>query len=387
MPKLLRITTVPLSLKVLLRGQMRFMQDNGFEVIMVSADGPELADVLAFEKCRHEIVPMTRKITPFRDLIALIRLTILLRRIKPDIVHSHTPKAGLLAMTAARLAGIPIRIHTIAGLRFMTVKGFTRKVLIWMEKLTAASATHVWPNSFSLLEYIKENRMVSERKLRVIGKGSSNGIDLTRYSPGVPDPAQILQVKEKIGFRDDLYYFLSVGRIVHDKGIDELVAAFVRCYEQNEKVRLIMVGAFEDELDPVSDKARALLLNHPGIIMAGWSDAVEHYMLIAHALLHPSHREGFPNVVLQAGAMGCPVICSRIEGNIDIVEDEVTGLLFDKGDEQQLYERLCTAVNFPGKMHALAGNLRKKIETWFDQRIVFRLLKETYSELLENQQN
>lgn len=385
MPKLLRITTVPLSLKVLLRGQMRFMQEHGFEVIMVSADGPELNDVKAYEQCRHEIVPMTRKITPFRDLLALIRLTLLIRRIKPDIVHSHTPKAGLLAMTAARFAGVKVRIHTIAGLRFMTVKGFTRKVLVSMEKLTAASATHVWPNSYSLLEYVRENKLVPERKLRVIGKGSSNGIDLSRYSPQVPPPEKVKATKEKIGYQDDLIYFLSVGRIVHDKGIDELVSAFVRCYEANDKVRLIMVGSFEDELDPVSDKARNLLQNHPGIIMAGWSDAVEYYMLFAYALLHPSHREGFPNVVLQAGAMGCPVICSRIEGNVDIVEDGVTGMLFEKGDEDQLYERLCIAVKSPEKIQGYAGNLRRKIETWFDQRIVFGLLKEAYTELLESQ--
>jgi len=364
---------------------MRFMQENGFEVIMVSADSPELNDVKAYEQCRHEIVPMTRKITPFRDLLALIRLTLLIRRIKPDIVHSHTPKAGLLAMTAARFAGVKVRIHTIAGLRFMTVKGFTRKVLVWMEKLTAASATHVWPNSYSLLEYVRENKLVPERKLRVIGKGSSNGIDLSRYSPQVPPPEKVKATKEKIGYQDDLIYFLSVGRIVHDKGIDELVSAFVRCYEANDKVRLIMVGSFEDELDPVSDKARNLLQNHPGIIMAGWSDAVEYYMLFAYALLHPSHREGFPNVVLQAGAMGCPVICSRIEGNVDIVEDGVTGMLFEKGDEDQLYERLCIAVKSPEKIQGYAGNLRRKIETWFDQRIVFGLLKEAYTELLESQ--
>ena len=156
MPKLIRITTAPISLNVLLSGQMHFMKENGFEVVMVSSDGTELETVRANEQCRHHIIPMTRRMTPFGDLRCLWLLYRFFKKEKPDIVHSHTPKAGLLAMLAARFAGVKIRIHTIAGLRFVTTKGISRKVLIAMEKLTGKAATHVWPNSFSLERYIKK---------------------------------------------------------------------------------------------------------------------------------------------------------------------------------------------------------------------------------------
>jgi hypothetical protein len=182
MPKLIRITTAPISLKVLLAGQMRYMNANGFDVVMVSSDGPELADVLRNEQCRHMIIPMTRKMTPFADVRSLWLLYRFFKKEKPDIVHSHTPKGGLLAMLAAKFAGVKIRVHTIAGLRFMTSKGMTRKVLVFMEKLTGRAATHVWPNSFSLLDYIIENKLVTPSKLEVISKGSSNGINLGRFS-------------------------------------------------------------------------------------------------------------------------------------------------------------------------------------------------------------
>ncbi len=182
MPKLIRVTTVPMALKVLLRGQMKYMKESGFEVIMVSADGEELEDVLQYEGCPHHLVHMTRKITPVTDLRSLWEMYRFFKKEKPDIVHSHTPKAGLLAMLAAKMAGVRIRVHTIAGLRFMTSTGLTRRILTRMEKITAGAATHVWPNSHSLLKYVKENRLARDSKLEVIGKGSSNGIDLTRFS-------------------------------------------------------------------------------------------------------------------------------------------------------------------------------------------------------------
>ena len=162
--KLIRITTVPMALKVLLRGQMKYMREQGVEVLMVSADGPELEDVKNYEQCRHVLVHMTRAITPVQDLRSLWQLYRLFKKEKPDIVHSHTPKAGLLAMLAGRMAGVKIRIHTIAGLRFVTATGMSRKVMIAMEKLTGRMATQVWPNSQSLYDYVVDNKLVDPKK-------------------------------------------------------------------------------------------------------------------------------------------------------------------------------------------------------------------------------
>lgn len=382
MPKLIRITTAPLSMKYLLTGQMRYMQQHGFEVTMISSEGKEWPDIINNEQCRHHIIHMTRKMTPFTDLVSLWRLYRFFKTQKPDIVHSHTPKAGLLAMLAAKFAGIKIRIHTIAGLRFITSRGAARKILIQMEKLTAQSATHIWPNSHSLLNYIRQNRLVSEKKMEVIGLGSSNGIDLTRFSPSALDGISLNKIKEQIGYNDRLIYLLCVGRIVKDKGIDELIKAFEKVYKKNDRLRLMLVGEFEDELDPVSDEARTILKTHPAIIMTGWSDEVEYYMHFAYCLIHPSYREGFPNVLLQAGAMYCPVICSRIEGNIDIVEHEQTGLLFEVRNEEDLCDKLEYALANEQSLKTYSISLRKKIEQYFDQPVVHELIRKKYEELV-----
>jgi glycosyltransferase involved in cell wall biosynthesis len=384
MPKLIRVTTVPMALKHLLAGQMRYMKENGFEVTMISADGKERDDVIKNEGCPHIIIPMTRKITPFADLRSLWQLYKFFKKEKPDIVHSHTPKAGLLSMLAAKLAGVKIRVHTIAGLRFMTSNGFTRKVLVTMEKLTASSATHVWPNSFSLLKYIRINRLVNESKLQVIGKGSSNGIDLNRYSNDKLKAGRLEEIKKELKFSSENIYLLSVGRIVNDKGINELLNVFSQLYTANNKIRLVLLGSFEEELDPVPEASKKILKGHPGIIHINWSNEVEYYMHLSALLVHPSYREGFPNVLLQAGAMSCPVVCSIIEGNIDIVDHEKTGLLFKVKNEEDLKEKLTFAINNPELMKQYATALRQKVETCFDQQIVHQAIRDKYQELLSD---
>jgi glycosyltransferase involved in cell wall biosynthesis len=383
MPKLIRITTVPLSLKYLLKNQMLYMKQHGINVLMVSSDGPERDEVIKNEGCRHQVISMTRKITPLKDLQSLWSLYNLFKKEKPDIVHSHTPKAGLLAMLAARMAGVKVRVHTIAGLRFMTATGVTRKVLVAMEKLTMRSATDVWPNSFSLRDYIIQHKLAKSSQLEVIGMGSSNGIDLSRFCVSALKTEEIERVKKLMQYDEQNIYLLTVGRIVHDKGIDELVKAFDAVYKKNNRVRLVLVGAFEEELDPVTSESKALIHSHPGIIQAGWNDGVEYFMHVADMLVHPSHREGFPNVLLQAGAMGCPIICSRIEGNIDIVEQGKTGLIFEMSDAMQLQQRIGQALADPGLMKQYATQLLQKVTAHFSQPAVHGYLLDKYNQLLD----
>ena len=169
-----------MALRYLLPGQMHFMCNNGFDVLMISADGKELAAVIENEKCRHIIVPMTRKITPFQDLTCLIRLIKIFRKEKPDIVHTHTPKAGLLGMLAAKICGIKTRIHTVAGLPLMAETGIKYQLLHFIERLTYSAANQVWPNSQSLMNFIAQKKLCKPTKLKMIGKGSSNGININR---------------------------------------------------------------------------------------------------------------------------------------------------------------------------------------------------------------
>jgi glycosyltransferase involved in cell wall biosynthesis len=385
MPKLIRVTTVPMALKYLLPGQMKYMKSNGFDVLMVSADGREREDVIRNEGCTHYIIPMTRKISPIADLRSLWKLYKFFRKERPDIVHSHTPKAGLMAMMAGKMAGLPVRVHTVAGLRFMTAGGVTRKILVAMEKLTGACATHVWPNSQSLMSYIKEQQLVNPQKLEIIGYGSSNGINLQRYNVGSLSAEGINETKQLIRYDENLTYLLCVGRIVKDKGIEELLTAFSNIHKDQPATRLVLLGTFEDELDPVSEDTRKILKEHPAIVQINWSDKVEYFMHLASMLVHPSYREGFPNVLLQAGALDCPVICSRIEGNVDIVDDGETGIIFEVKNAASLETKLREALADPGKLRGHAIKLRQKIEAQFDQRFVHESLKNKYLELLSEQ--
>lgn len=382
MPKLIRITTVPMALKNLLAGQMRYMKLNGFDVIMVSADGKEREEVMAQEGCPHQVIPMTRKITPYADIRSLWKLYRYFKKENPDIVHSHTPKAGMLAMLAARMAGIKIRIHTIAGLRFVTYSGMSRTLLVRAEKLTTKCATHVWPNSQSILDYVKEHKLADRQKLGLIGYGSSNGVNLGRFSLQALQSKKLEATKQRLQYDEKLTYLLTVGRVVRDKGVDELLQAFQSIYSERSDLRLILVGPFEDDLDPVSHEAKKTVTEHPAIIHINWSDDVEYFMPVASMLVHPSYREGFPNVLLQAGAMHCPIVCSRIEGNVDIVDDGQTGIIFDVKDAASLEHTLRLALNHPARLKTYADNLRRKIEQRFDQRFVQESLKTKYLQLL-----
>lgn len=382
MPKLIRITTAPLSLKYLLFNQMRYMKENGFDVIMVSSEGKEWPDLIKNEGCEHRIIHMTRKMTPFADLRSLWQLYRLFKNEKPDIVHSHTPKAGLLAMLAAKFAGVKIRIHTIAGLRFMTATGMTRRILVYMERLTGKAAHYIWPNSNSLLNYIRQHKLVSEKKLQVIGHGSSNGVDLNRFSASTLKPEKLNEIKKLLNYDENCFYILNMGRIVKDKGIDEVLKSFTIVQSANPKLRLIVLGAFEDDLDPISDETRTMLNTHPAIIHIDWSDDVEYFMHLSHLLVHASYREGFPNTLLQAGAMNCPIICTDIAGSIDIVTNKETGLLFQSGNADDLLEKLNHALANTDEMKGYAVNLRTKIENYFSQQYLHECLKEKYMELL-----
>jgi glycosyltransferase involved in cell wall biosynthesis len=380
--KLIRITTVPMALHVLLPGQLRFMNENGFEVVMISAGGENLEQVIQNEKCRHIIVPMTRKITPVQDIKCLIQLIKIFKREKPDLVHSHTPKAGLLGMLAAKISGVKIRIHTVAGLPLMEATGFKYALLKQMERVTYFAANHVWPNSNSLYRFIKENKLTSEIKLKVIGSGSSNGVVSSRFNKENLDKKFVESIKEKINYDSANTYLLCIGRLVKDKGIVELVNAFSSLQKNHPYLKLILVGVYEPSLDPLPENTLRQIYNSDSIINVGWSDKAEYYMGLANLFVFPSYREGFPNVLLEAGAIELPIICSRIPGNIDIVTHNSTGLLFEKKDDQDLFEKLKYAIDHPDQMIAMANRLRKHIRTFYEREIYWKILLGEYKNLV-----
>ncbi|MEO7044433.1 MAG: glycosyltransferase family 4 protein [Ferruginibacter sp.] len=371
-----------MALRYLLQDQMRFMKENGFEVIMISSNGEEVKSVINNEGCEHIAVPMTRRITPFQDIICLWHLIKIFKREKPDIVHTHTPKAGLLGMMAAYICSVKIRIHTVAGLPLMAEKGFKLKLLKVVEKITYSCAMYVWPNSFSLLKFIKENNLVKGEKMEVIGKGSSNGINLQKFNKNCIPNDLISLVKTQIAYLPENIYLLFVGRIVADKGIAELVRSFKKLSENNPALNLVLVGPFEEDLDPLPGDILKEIRENKAIRHIEWSENIAAFMATCSYFIFPSHREGFPNVLLQAGAIEIPVVCSDIPGNIDIVEDGVTGFIFKIRDENALEKTILKAMGNRDLSERMTINLSKNINENFDRQIIWNEILRKYQKLL-----
>lgn len=382
--KLIRVTTVPGSLRGLLKGQLRFMSENGFEVIGISSSGEALKEVEKNEGVKIYAVEMTRRITPFKDLRAVYQLYKFFKKEKPDIVHTHTPKAGTLGMLAAWLARVPIRLHTVAGMPLLVAKGSKRKLLNFVEKLTYRWATKVYPNSFKMKDIILDGKYTSENKLRVIGNGSSNGINTTYFSSGNIPNDVIKELRNRFGVAQNDFVFIFMGRIVRDKGIVELVSAFKRFQERYPDARLLLVGTMESMLDPLPKEILDEIKTNEGIIEAGWQTDVRPWFAASDALLFPSYREGFPNVVMQAGAMGLPSVVTDINGCNEIIIEGENGYIIPVYDADALYERMLWLVENKERTERMARNARPLIESRYEQSAVWQALLEEYNLLLES---
>jgi glycosyltransferase involved in cell wall biosynthesis len=387
-PKLIRITTVPLSLQYLLKGQPRFMRAY-FEVLCVSS-GPakDLEEVAKREGAKVQEVEMTRQITPFKDLKSVWKLYKLFKKEKPTIVHTHTPKAGILGVLAANLAGVPFRLHTVAGLPLMEAEGLKRFVLDTVEKLTYSFATKVYPNSKGLEEFILSHRFTNKSKVKIIGNGSSNGIDTTFFNPSLYTADTKQELRAQLGISEKDFVFVFVGRLVSDKGINELVNAFKGLTSQtiNRKThyKLLLVGPLETELDPLQDQTLNQIESNPTIITTGFQPDVRPYFAISNALVFPSYREGFPNVVMQAGAMGLPSIVTDINGCNEIIEDGKNGLIIPPKNTKALQEKMLRLMEDEQLYKHLASNSREMITSQYEQKLVWEALLEEYKRLLVN---
>ncbi|MCR9227835.1 MAG: glycosyltransferase family 4 protein [Flavobacteriaceae bacterium] len=378
--KLVRITTVPISLGGLLQGQSKFMSQF-YEVVGISSDMENLEKVGAKEEIRVIPVNLTRKITPIQDFKALIKLYKILKKEKPFIVHSHTPKAGTIGMMAARMAGVPHRLHTIAGLPLVEATGPKRVLLNAVEKLTYSCATKVYPNSVGLQEIVLDHKFTDAKKLKVIGHGSSNGIDTSYFDPSLYSAATKLELRKKLKLADDDYVFVFVGRLVGDKGINELIAAFKKILEEHTNVQLLLVGNPEEELDPMLPETEEFIFKSDKVIATGWADDVRPYFAISDCLTFPSYREGFPNVVMQSGAMGLYSIVSDINGCNEIVEDGINGTIIPTKNAEALYTAMKNALENKEKFAAEKDVYREMIKKRYERSFIWNELLKEYQEL------
>jgi glycosyltransferase involved in cell wall biosynthesis len=379
-PRLLRITTVPISLHLLLKGQPQFMAENGFDVLTVSADGKEVTAIKA-AGISHKIIHLTRKISPIADILALWNLIRLIRTFKPQIVHTHTPKAGLIGMMASWICNVPIRLHTVAGLPVMEAAGMKKHILLFTEQITCFCAHRIYPNSNGLLSYMNDHFKKHQYKFKVLGMGSTNGIPSAHYTltPVLTEKAKTLKIEKNIQPTDVVFCF--IGRLVSDKGLNELISVFDDL-SKTMPCKLLLVGMQEPTLDPLSPKTLQLLQENKHIICLGYQDDVRVALAASNVFVFPSYREGFPNVVMQAQSMEVACIVSDINGCNELVTHQESGIIIPVKNKEALRDAMYFLMEHKELCTSYATKARSTILNHYEQSKVWNNLLHEYHTLL-----
>jgi len=385
--KIIRTATIPFSLNLLLKGQLSFLNQH-VDITAVSGAGKDLDEVARREGVKTYPIEMQRQISPLKDLKSLWKLYRYFKKERPQIVHSITPKAGLLSMLAAKMAGVPVRIHTFTGLLFPYRTGLLQKILITTDKILCWAATSIFPEGKGVMHDLQKFG-ITQKPLKIIANGNVNGIDLHFFSP----EQVTAEEKAKLKFTWDIdaedFVFVFVGRLVKDKGINELVSAFsaLNTQPQYQHIKLLLVGNTEPALDPLEPETIAKIEHNSNIIAVGFQPDVRSFLAISTALVFPSYREGFPNVVLQAGAMGLPMIVTDISGCNEIVIPNENGIIIEPRSEVALREAMKTLLDNSQLRIKLQESSRSFITSRYNQDIVWNSLLEEYRLLLSKHQN
>ena len=373
--KIIRAVTVAQSIGFFVE-MIPTLNQKEIEVVALSSPGKELDD-LREKGVPTIVVPMERHISIFKDMKALMALVKVFRREKPDMVHSMTPKAGLLCMLAAKMAHVPVRVHTFTGLVWSTAKGLKRRILMLTDWLTCACATHVIPEGEGVKADLQHH--ITRKPMKVLGYGNVKGVDMERFSlrPEIVDAAKGLRSR-------NLFTFLYVGRIVSDKGVNELVDAFGKLHALNPHCRLVLVGKMEENLDPLKPSTLKKILALKGIRAVGekQDDELIAWYAASDCFVLPSYREGFPNTVLEAGAMGLPSIVTDINGSREIVENGKNGIIIPPKDENALIEAMQQMLDNDSKRDSMASAARPMIASRFEKSYVQQCLLDFYHEIL-----
>jgi glycosyltransferase involved in cell wall biosynthesis len=365
---------------LVLRGRLRALWDAGFRVVLISSPGV-LADQLAAEEGAGQLsIPMERGIAPGADLVALVRLWMALRRLRPVLAEFSTPKAGFLGNVAAFLCGISTRVYMLRGLRLETASGLKRAMLRATEWIASACAHVVVCNSDSLLHQADLLGVAPRRKLRLIANGSSNGVDVERFVPGADE------MRPMLGIPGDAPVIGFVGRLTRDKGIPELVGAFECLRKTLPSARLLLVGWVDQSEDALSADECARIDADPGIVCTGFVEDTAPYYRSMDVLVLPTWREGFPNVALEAAASGIPVITTLTTGARDAVVAGITGLLIPPGDPQELSDSMLGLLRDPVRRTAMGCEARRWVVQRFVNHRVLGLTVALYRELLHQAQ-
>ena len=370
-----------MSAEFLMRGQPAFMREQGFDVTLITSPNESLAGIAEREGITIIPIPIVREMSPLRDLVSLWRLCRELRRLKPDIVNAGTPKAGLLGNLAAWLCRVPVRIYTLRGLRLETARGLKGRLLSLTERIAAACAHQVIAVSHSLRDAFVARGLTSVGKTTVLRHGSSNGVNFERFQFKSAQWRQVEELRTQWNIPDEELVIGFVGRLTRDKGLPELLTAFERVLPKFPEARLMLIGGVEAG-DPLPAEVWQRLQSHPNVILTGPIKEVALYYGLFDLFAFPSHREGFPNVPLEAAAAGIPIVGFRATGTIDAVHDGKTGTLVELGDIDGLVFAMTRYLQYPfwRKQHGEAG--RKRAGRDFRREDIWQSLVENYRSLL-----
>lgn len=369
--KIVRAATLGTSLNTFCEGLLKELTKDGYEVVALSSPDEDLEELRKREGVRTIGVYMERRISLWKDLVSLIKIVRALKKEKPDMVHSMTPKAGLLCMMAARWCGVPIRIHTFTGLVWPTATGLSRQILMMTDKVTCACATHIIPEGEGVKMDLQ--RSITRKPMKVLGYGNVKGVDLDYWK-------RTAKKEEGLPFT-----FVFVGRIVRDKGMNELVAAFVRLHKECTDTRLVLVGRYEEKLNPVLPETKYLIEQSDCIEAVGQQKDVRPFYEKSDVLVFPSYREGFPNVVIEAGAMDLPSIVTDINGSREIIENGKNGVIVPPRDEQALFNAMKWMIEHPEERKSMAETARTMVASRYEQGFVHQCLKDYYKEILSGE--
>ena len=370
--KIAQVATVDLSIRFLLIDHLQRLQELGHDVTAICSPGNWVEDVRT-RGIRVLTVPMQRELSPTQDFRSLLSLRRCFAEEKFDVVHTHTPKAGLLGPVAARLAGIPVIVHTIHGLLFHDRMPALKRALFWLpEKWTATFATHVLSQSREDVQVAIRTHVASRSKIQYLG----NGIDVRHFSGETRvDRAEF--TNGAIG--PDDFVVGCVGRLVYDKGFRELFEAAEMLVPRFPNLKFVVVGPEESDQNDAIEPDRLEDLKQRGIVhFLGWRDDTRSCYAMMDAFALPSHREGVPRACMEAAAMKLPVIASDIRGCREIVLDGESGILVPVRNGTGLAEAITRLMEDPGLRRRMGERGREHICANFDHRQVLERLTGFY---------
>jgi glycosyltransferase involved in cell wall biosynthesis len=379
--RIARVSTVPLFIFTLLRTQVEAIRDSGACVTIITSPDEMMEQFKSIESCDFKPLVIERDISPWSDVLSLLQLIRLFRREKFDIVHSNTPKAGLLCAIAGKLCGVPIRLHTFTGQTWVTMNGLKRCILKFCDKIIAGLNTYCYADSPSQRDFLIEKKIIQTEKIKVLGGGSLAGVDTLRFNEAKFSMLEKAHIRASLQIREDELVLLFLGRITREKGIFELIETVGQILNDHLNITLLMAGPFEQGIE-VEVKAYAKEQCKEKAIFSGFCVQPEKFIAIADLLCLPSYREGFGTVVIEAAAMGVPAVGSRIYGLTDAIVDGETGLLVEPKRVEELKEALLKLICDHELRHKMGQNAKSRAITEFDSKKFGLLLVQDYEKLL-----